>query len=165
MRCYSTLPNRIPDNLLWCVLFIPLSYSLYKYTWSSYSLQGSAPISVGQATAVARLQPWERPLPHNIKVLSATQSPSGACISSWPETTHPAIDFSSPPAVGTHFRVNLHHVSFQQRKLSHVSCTEVIPSNGNAQHLWTQHCKQTMEVSHRFVVSSCQYPIRWVLPM
>ena len=52
-------------------------------------------------------------------------------------TAHPAIYFSSPPAIRTHLRVNLHHISFQQGQFSHISCTEVIPSDGDAQHLWT----------------------------
>lgn len=50
---------------------------------------------------------------------------------------HPAIDLSPPPAVRTHLRVNLHHVSLEQGQFSHVSGTEVIPSDGDAQHFRT----------------------------
>lgn len=50
---------------------------------------------------------------------------------------HPAVDLSPPPAVRTHLRVNLHHVSLEQGQFSHVSGTEVIPSDGDAQHFRT----------------------------
>lgn len=46
--------------------------------------------------------------------------------------TRLAVCFSSPPAVGTQLRVNLHHVSFQQGQFSHVSCGEVVASDGDA---------------------------------
>lgn len=54
-----------------------------------------------------------------------------------PTPTHLAVHFSSPPAVRTQLRVDLHHVSFQQGQFSHVSRAEVIASDGDAQHFRT----------------------------
>lgn len=54
-----------------------------------------------------------------------------------PTPTRLAVHFSSPPAVRTQLRVDLHHVSFQQGQFSHVSRAEVIASDGDAQHFRT----------------------------
>lgn len=71
--------------------------------------------------------------------------------SSSPGSAHPAVHFSSPPAVGAHLRVNLHHVSFQQGQFPHVPGAEVIASDGDAQHLWTQHWGERAESELRRV--------------